>query len=59
MYTIAAIQNDLSVLRSEFPNLLQAMRAARRAGRMHGASGVVMIYDQEDRILLTRDFVPF
>jgi hypothetical protein len=59
MYTIAAIQNDLSVLRSEFPNILQALRAARRAGRSHGATGVVHLYDPEDRLLLTRDFIPF
>ena len=59
MYIIAAIQNDLSVLRSEFPTILRALRAARVAGRSHGASGVVRVYDQEDRLLLTRDFVPF
>lgn len=59
MYTIAAVQNDLSVVRSEFPSLLQAMRAARRAGLAHNASGVVRIYDSKDRLLLTCDFVPF
>jgi len=58
-YTIAAVQNDLTVLRSEFPNILQALRAARLAGRMHGATGVIHIYDPEDRLLLTRDFIPF
>lgn len=59
MFTIAAIQNDLSVLRSEFSTLPQALRAAFIAARSHGASGIVRIYDQEDRLLLTRDFVPF
>ncbi len=59
MYTIAAIQNDLSVIRSEFPTILQALRAARLAGRSHGATGLVRIFDAQDRLLLTRDFVPF
>lgn len=59
MYTIAAVQNDLTVVRSEFPSLLQALRAARRAGLAHNASGVVSIYAPNDQLLLTRDFVPF
>ncbi len=58
-YIIAAVQNDLTVVRSEFPSLLQAMRGARRAGLAHNASGLVRVYAPNDQLLLTRDFVPF
>lgn len=59
MYTIAAVQNDLTVVRSEFPTLDEALLGARRAALVPGASGVVRIYDENDRLVCTHDFIPF
>ena len=59
MYTLVAHQNDLSVLRSEFPSLREAMSRAFTAGRQHGATGIVEILDPEGRLLVRRDYVLF
>jgi len=59
MYTLVVHQADLSVLRSEFPTIVGAIRRARLAALQHGASGVVEIIDPEGRLLFRRDFIPF
>ena len=59
MYTLVVHQADLSVLRSEFPSLVQAVRRAKLAALQHGASGIVEILDPEGRLLVRRDFIPF
>lgn len=59
MYTLVAHQNDLSVLRSEFASLREAMSRAFLAGRSPGASGVVEILDPEGRLLIRRDYILF
>lgn len=59
MFTLVAHQNDLSVLRSEFPSLPEAVRRAFIAGRQHGASGIVEILDPDGRLLFRRDYILF
>lgn len=59
MYTLVVHQADLSVLRSEFSSLVQAVRRAKLAALQHGASGVVEILDPEGRLLFRKDYILF